>query len=288
MPQDGPGRSAVRDKAQGAAFLPGLGPAVFDLGGEADGALLTAFVITLLELTEVVAIVYALGATAHSLRPGLTGACGGVAVVGAFGIVAGIALTQVPQAYTLAVGAVILWSFGFFLLRSTFRTYVREERKRLGRPSPVAEPDDRGLSPRQLMGVGFSVGAIEALEAVVVLIGISVGGFPWEAVVGAIVAGGVLVALGLALHQNIRKLKVPPLKWATTSLLMTYASFWTLEFLGEEGRIPWPSSVAGLPPDVLLIPIFFAVLLVVRVVIEVRLHIERGRNLGPPSGANPI
>lgn len=248
---------------------------MIELGGAAGGALVTAFVITLLELAEVVAIVYALGATSKSLRPGFLGACGGVALIGALGVFAGIALTHAPETYTLAVGAGMLWGFGFFLLRSTLRTYVRTDRKKRGTDAPFQDPHEGVLTHQQLIGVGFSVGCIEALEAVIVLIAISAGGFPWEAVAGAIAAGVVLVGLGLALHQSIRKIKVPPLKWVTTSLLMTYATFWTWEVLADTGHATLP-SLAGLPDDVLLVPIFFVVLLVVRLVVQARLiHVRK-------------
>lgn len=252
---------------------------MLELSGAAGGALATAVAITLLELTEAVAIVYALGAASHSLRPGLLGSAAGVALVGGIGLVVGVGISHAPLQWTLLVGAVLLWSFGFWLLRSTFGTYLREDRRRRGSSSSTsAHSPEEPMGPRGLFATGFSVGSIEALEAVIVLVGIAAGGFPIEALVGALLAGVLLVVAGALLHERIRRLKVPPVKWATTSLLWTYAIFWTGESLGQWGLLAWPSSVAGLPSDVLLIPIFLGVLVLVRLLIQVRLSLER-----PPS-----
>jgi uncharacterized membrane protein len=256
------------------------------LGGAAGGALITAFVITLVELTEVVAIVYALGASSRTLGPGFRGAVAGVALVGVIGLAAGATIAVTLGTYSILVGSVMLWAFGVFLLRSTLRTYLREDRKSRGIASPKHEDPHGELTDQQLFSLGFSVGGIEALEAVIVLIAISAGGFPAEAIVGAVIAGAVLVLLGSSLHQQIRKIKVPALKWVTTSLLFTYAIFWTGEALGNFGRTVWPTTVLGLPDDVLLIPIYVVVLLIVRAIVGARVHVDRSSAPGRSDG-NP-
>ena len=247
--------------------------------GTAAAALLAAVLITVLELTEVVAIVYALGAGAKNMRPGLAGAVAGVGVVGGIALVVGYGLTQVANrgylTYTLIAGAGVLWFFAFFLLRSTFKTYLKEDRKKRGVAAGGPVHHDEGLGPRALFATAFSVGAIETLEAVVVLIGLVLGGSAWEAVVGAVIGGVILVAAGIALHERIRRMKVPPLKWIATSLLFTFAVFWTVESLGNLGVISWPSTIHGIPSDIVLVPFFIVSFLAVRVAILLRLDRDR-------------
>lgn len=252
---------------------------MLSFSGEAGGALLTALLITILEMTEVVAFVTALGAGARDLRPGFTGALAGVGVVAAFGLAAGLGLVEASSHYgelvTLLIGALLLWGFGLFLLRSTLRTYLREDRRHRNLDVPAAPHPEDALGPKALLATGFSVGTVEALETVVVLLGLVAGGWVGEAIIGALVGGVLLIAAGFVLHERIRRLKVPPLKWVSTSLLFTYALFWSLEALGDLSVLPFPSQVGTLPSDVLLVPIFVLWFLLVRGVVELRLLFDR-------------
>ncbi len=249
----------------------------FLLTGAAWGALLVAFLITVLELTEVVAVVYAIGAGSRSMRPAAVGASGGVVVVGLVALGTGLAITRFPLQYTLIAAALLLWGFGFFLLRSTLRTYLREARKKRGIQSAKhGGLDDPGLSDHALLAGSFSVGAIETVEAVVVLVALTAGGFGLEAVVGFLLGACLLLGVGVVLHEQIRKIKVPPLKWVATSLLFTFAVFWSGESTGLWSRISFP-SVGGvaIPADILLLPLFLLALLLVWVAIGLRLRTDR-------------
>ncbi len=62
---------------------------------------LPAFLITLLELTEVVALVFAVSAGGPGLRHAVYGALSGVALVSAIALVAGAAIERLPPAYLL-------------------------------------------------------------------------------------------------------------------------------------------------------------------------------------------
>ena len=70
-------------------------------------------------------------------------------------------------------------------------------------------------------------------------------------------------------------MKVPPLKWIATSLLFTFAVFWTVESLGNLGVISWPSTIHGIPSDIVLVPFFIVSFLAVRVAILLRLDRDR-------------
>lgn len=224
--------------------------------GSTSGALVVAFLITVLELTEVVAVVYALGAGSRTMTPGTLGAIAGVAVVGGIALGVSVALSAIPPLDTLVVGALLLFGFGAFLFRSTVKTYFREAKKRLGRGDggPAAHQGE-GLAPHALFVGAFSVGAIETVEAAIVLVAISAAGFGWEALTGFILGGVLLVAIGWSLHTRIRQIKVPPLKWVATSLLFTFGVFWTGEALGAVGLFHYP-RLGPLPADIWILPIF--------------------------------
>lgn len=210
-------------------------------------AIAAAFLIVLVEMTEVVALVFALSADAGSARHGSLGAVAGTAVVGVLALGFSAALLRVPHASLLIASAVVLAGFTVFLFRSTLKSYRRARARAAGAPPP---PPPRGL----LFAGGFTVGATEATEAVVVLIALAAGGYGAEALLGAIIAGAVLVALAAVLHERIRRIKVPWLKLGATSLVLAFAVFWSGEALG----IAWPYS------DLFLVPLFLVGLVVVR------------------------
>lgn len=218
--------------------------------------LVPAFLITLLEMTEVVALVFALSAGGPQLRTAIYGALSGVALVGGIALVAGAAVERLPPSYLLGPSAIVLFGFGVFLFRSTLRSYRRARAAKSGtggfpEPHPVVQ-----------FGAGFSVGTVEATEAVIVLLALAAPGYGVAALVGALVAGGILVLLAWALHGQIRKIKVPVLKAGATALLFTFSIFWA----GEALRVPWPGA------DLFLLPLFVAAVLIVRAAISLADH----------------
>lgn len=220
---------------------------------------MAAFLITVLEMTEVVALVFALGADQRSLRSGAMGAAAGTAVVGGLALGFGAVIVAFPRSDLLWVSAVVLGAFGVFLFRSTLRSYRRAQR-------PGSAP---ALHPTLQFAGGFSVGAVESIEAVIVLLAIAAAGFGLSALVGAGVGGVLLIAAAAVLHDRIRRLKVPPLKLVATSLLFAFAVFW----VGEAAGLPWPYA------DLSLVPLFLIALGLVRTAVWV---------LAPPRAAVPI
>ena len=229
-------------------------------------ALLVAFLITLLEMTEVVALVFALSADHHTVAHGASGAVSGTAVVACIALGFGALILAFPHDDLLWASAIVLLGFGVFLFRSTLRTY---RRTRLG-PSPAPVGHSRERSAVQFAG-GFSVGAVEATEAVVVLLAIAAAGYGFSAIVGAVSAGLVLVVATALVHERIRRIKVPLLKLGATSLLFTFAVFWTGEALG----VAWPGS------DLILVPLFVLALAAMRGSVE--LGLRRTRPAPPPA-----
>ena len=229
-------------------------------------ALIVAFLITVLELTEVVALVFALSAEHVSVRHGALGATSGTAVVAVIALGFGAVLIAFPRPYLLWASSIVLAAFGVFLFRSTLKTYRRREAQRThpDAPAPAAH------AALQFAG-GFSVGAIESTEAVIVLLALAAGGYAFSALVGALAGGAILVVAALLVHERIRKIKLPWLKLGATALLFSFALFWG----GEAARVPWPGA------DLILLPFFVAGVLLVRGAIEVALR--RSRSAARPA-----
>ncbi len=212
-------------------------------------AVLVAFVITLLEMTEVVVLVFALSADHSTVAHGALGALGGVTAVALLALAFGAVVLAFPHDDLLWASAVLLVGFGVFLFRGTLHSY---QRSRTGRPSSPAADSPRGTA-LQFAG-GFSVGAVEATEVVVVLIALAAAGYGLSALVGAVVAGTALAIATLFVHEQIRRITVPLLRLGATSMLFTFAVFWA----GEAAGVRWPGD------DFFLVPLFLAALVLVR------------------------
>ena len=212
-----------------------------------------AFLIVLLEMTEVVALVFALGAGTPGLRTAIYGALSGTALVAVVALAAGAALDRLPSAYLLGPSAIVLAAFGVFLFRSTLRSYRRAwaASQGGGGPAPATHPVVQ-------FGGGFSVGAVETTEAVIVLLALAAPGYGFTALVAAVVAGALLVGLAWLLHGQIRRIKVPALKAAATALLFTFSVFWA----GEALKFSWPGG------DLVLLPIFLGAAVLVRAAVQ--------------------
>jgi Ca2+/H+ antiporter, TMEM165/GDT1 family len=232
------------------------------LGGVAIGSVVVAFVITIVELTEVVALVFALSADADTVRHGALGATAGVTVVALVALGAGAAVLRAPHLALLWASAVVLAAFGVFLFRSTLKTYRRSH-------GLLPTPPPRSAAALQFAG-GFTVGAVEATEVVVVLLALTAGGQGAAAILGSVAGGVLLVAAAFAVHERMRRIKTAWLKLGATSMVFAFAAFWT----GEALNFPWPGQ------DLFLVPLFVAALVLVRGAIAVGL-----RPRAPPSGA---
>jgi uncharacterized membrane protein len=221
-------------------------------------AILVAFVITVVEMTEVVALVFALSADHISVRPGVYGAVAGTAVVAAVALALGAALTALPENVLLWASAIVLAAFGVFLFRSTLRAYRRQH--------APSGPAPRPPVPAHLFAAGFTVGAVEAIETVIVLLALAAAGHGAAALVGALFGGAALVVAAAWVHERIRRIKVPLLKLGATSMLFAFAVFWG----GEAAGLPWPGR------DLVLLPLFLIAVVVIRGLVRL------GENLGLP------
>jgi len=214
------------------------------------GPLILAFVITVTELTEVVAIVFAVSTEADRVRTGVLGAIAGTGVVAVVALASGAALEAIPHGDFLGAAAVVLAAFGVFMFRSTLKSY-RKFRDPVKAKAPAARHTLHFAS-------GFSVGAVEATEAVIVLLALAAGGYGPSALVGAVAGGAILVVAALIVHERIRRIKVPTLKLGGTAMLFSFAAFWG----GEAAGVGFPGT--GSEVDLILIPFFVVAVLAVR------------------------
>ncbi|MDG6920496.1 MAG: hypothetical protein JRN59_03110 [Nitrososphaerota archaeon] len=204
------------------------------------GILLAALGITALELAEAAAVGLALFAESRSALA-FAYVAAGCAVVFVPAFLAAGAISLLPGTYVRLVGGVLLLYFGLRLTRSARRSVVRSRTTGF-----KPETFEKGL-----MYTGFSVGAVEAFEASIVLVGL----LPQDFISAGtgFAAGVVLVVIAtFALRSQVRKVKQASMKVAVSALLLTFSAFWFAEVL--------------LPlNDVLLVPIFLAFAFVVYV-----------------------
>ena len=185
----------------------------------------------MLELAEASAVALALFAESGKALAFAYVAAGTVAVFAPTFLVAGL-ISLLPLLYVRLVGGVLLLYFGLRLAKSARRSVVRS--RTAGFP---AEEFEKGL-----MYTGFSVGAVEAFEASIVLVGLLPENLA-SASIGFGVGIAVVVAATYVLRSQVRKVKQANMKVVVSGLLLTFSSFW----FGE---------TAFRLNDLLLVPLF--------------------------------
>jgi len=192
---------------------------------------LAAMGITTLELVETAAVVLALHA--HSGKNAVYFyAALGTAVVFAPMFVLGALIDLLPEAIIRLTAGVLLLYFAQRLARSARRTVLNARKG-----NHVHEQFHRGT-----MATAFSVGAIEAFEAAIVLVGLLPNGF--QPTVLGMASGIAVVAVSTyLLREQVRKVKQADMKIVVSALLFSFATFWF-------GEVLEPLD------DLLLIPLF--------------------------------
>jgi|tagenome__1003787_1003787.scaffolds.fasta_scaffold20514946_3 uncharacterized membrane protein len=204
-----------------------------------------------LELLEALAIVLAVGAT-RRWRDALVGA--GAAAVGLtlLAIVLGpLLLSRVPLEPLRVVIGVFLLLFGLEWLRkgvlrlaglrsrsSSFQEYVeeREELEAVALPPP-GQADWAGRA------IAFKGVLLEGIEVILIVtaLGARPGGLA-PALVGGVLALGIVLAVGAVLHEPLRRLPETHLKYVVGVVLTAFGVFFTAEGLG----VSWPGDDAAL------------------------------------------
>lgn len=201
--------------------------------------LITAFLASAVEATEMVTIVLGVGAT-RGWRATLAGVGAGFAVLAVVVAVLGVALSAIPIApLRLVVGALLL-VFGLQWFRKGVMRVAAH-----GLAGFKLRPEDE---PPEWTGVGFDWVAfvlafkgvvLEGLEVAFIVVSFGANSNQF----GAAVVGGVgaMVAIGvtgLLLQRIVRRIPRSLLQLVVGILLTTFGSFWALEGLGVE----WPGG----------------------------------------------
>jgi uncharacterized membrane protein len=203
--------------------------------------LVAALGITTLELVEAAAVALALyGQTKQRAAFGCVAL--GVLVVLLPALLLGRAIALLPTIMIKLVGGALLLYFGLRLTKSARRSVLRARRGELG---GGAEPMERGL-----FYTGFSVGAIEAFEASIVLVGLLPNNYS-STLIGLAAGAVIVIVATYLLRMQVRKVKQANMKVVVSALLLSFSTLWF-------GEIFFPSVT-----DLILIPVFLAFAFVV-------------------------
>jgi uncharacterized membrane protein len=210
--------------------------------------ILAALGITTLELVEAAAVAIAL--YGDSRKHSVFGYVAlGTIVVLVPALLLGQAISLLPLYLVQVVGGGLLLYFGVRLVRSARRTVLRDRKG----PVDVTNASTSVRKEEIEKGIhytAFSVGAIEAFEAAIVLVGLIPHSFS-STVIGLI--GGVVVVIlsTYLLRSQVRRIKQANMKVVVCALLLSFATFWFSE------------TVYPRLSDLIIVPLFVAFALIV-------------------------
>jgi uncharacterized membrane protein len=205
-----------------------------------------AFVGSLIELVEVLAVVLVVGRVA-GWRNALVGAGSAVGLVAVAALAVGSGLALIPARPLELLAGVILLGFGQAWARSVTRNYGGvlessdddEERIR----EQLAREGGRGGWDAVALATAFKSSLVESFEIAIVVIGLGTAGGKWfEAIGGAVVATVVLICSAFLLRASLERVPVKPAKFIAATLLMGFGTYWVGEGIG----FGWPGGMASL------------------------------------------
>ena len=206
---------------------------------------LGAFVGSLIELVEVLAVVLVVGRVA-GWRNALVGAGSAVGLVVIAALVVGRGLALVPARPLELLAGVILLVFGQAWARSATRYYggaleSHDDEERI--QEQLARGGERGGWDAVAVATAFKSSLLESFEIAIVVIGLGTAGGNWfESIGGALVATAALVCFAFWLRASLEKVPVKPAKFIAATLLMGFGTYWVGEGLGFE----WPGGMLSL------------------------------------------
>jgi uncharacterized membrane protein len=187
--------------------------------------------ITTLEMVEASAVGLAL--YGESRRPAAFLYVGlGVLVVFAPMFVIGAAFSNLPILDVKLIGGVLLLYFGQRLIKSARRSVLNARRNKV-----ASDHFEKGV-----MSTGFSVGAIEAFEAAIVLVGLLP--YNYQSTVSGMGLGIVVVVVATyALKSQVRRVKQANMKVVVSAILLSFPTLWFVsELLLYSGLLFVPLS----------------------------------------------
>ncbi|MCL5788248.1 MAG: hypothetical protein M1357_00315 [Candidatus Marsarchaeota archaeon] len=210
---------------------------VFDLG-----IFLAAAGITMLELAEASAVGLTLYAEQKDSKAFLFVSLGVLVVLIPTALVGNL-IALLPITLVRVLAATLLLYFGIRLTRSARRAVLRSRQGSKFQASH--QENDKGL-----MSTGFSVGAIEAFEAAIVLVALLPNNYT-STIYGLLTGIAVVIIATYSLRTQVRKVKQASMKVVVAALLLSFSLFWY-------------SEVAVNISDLALIPLFIVFFFIVR------------------------
>jgi uncharacterized membrane protein len=238
---------------------------------------LGAFVGSLIELVEVLAVVLVVGRVA-GWRNALVGAGSAVGLVAIAALAAGSGLALIPARPLELLAGVILLAFGQAWARSVTRYYGGvgeapdddDERIR----ERLARDGGRGGWDTVALATAFKSSLVESFEIAIVVIGLGTAGGKWfEAIGGALVATVVLICSAFWLRASLERVPVKPAKFLAATLLMGFGTYWVGEGLG----LGWPGGIVSL----IWLPLLWGLLMFGGAVFLRSRRSEAAETLGP-------
>jgi uncharacterized membrane protein len=229
---------------------------------------LASFAASLVECTEALTIVLAVGVT-RGWRSALTGTLCGTVVLALMIVACGPLLAQqlIPISILQLIIGVLLLLFGLrwlrkAILRSAHVIPLHDETMayqkqivQMGSPNKIAAFDVMAFS------ASFKVVFIEGIEVVFIVIAMSTTQASLiSAVTGAVAALLLVTLLGLVVHRPLTKIPENSLKFGVAVILSAFGLFW----IGEGSGHPWPGGDLAIPA--LIVTTLIISLLMVRLI----------------------
>jgi len=211
-----------------------------------------AFVASAVEFVEATTIVLAVGVT-RGWRAPLFGTLAATATLAVIIGTLGVAIvTVVPEHLLKGVVGALLLLFGLRWLRKAilrFSGIVAIHDEELIYQRELAELRAQGLRRNEFDWIGFLVAykavLLEGTEVafIVIAFGAAGGAALTSAVAGAIVAGIIVIAIGVALQKPLTLVPENWLKFGVGAMLCSFGVFWFAEALG----MTWPGDALSIP-----------------------------------------
>ena len=246
-----------------------------DLGLALATAALPSFAASSVEFVEALTIILAVGVT-RGWRAPLIGTLAAVATLAVIIATLGVAIvTLVPEhALKVFVGALLLL-FGLRWLRKAILRFagvvaIHDEELIYQREMAELRAQGRSRSGFDKIGaiVAYKAVLLEGTEVAFIVIAFGAGGPSAlnAAILGAILAGIFVIALGIALKAPLTMVPENWLKFGVGAILSTFGVFWFSEGLGAH----WPGDALSILPILaaFLVASFIAIRLLGRLLPE--------------------
>ncbi len=209
-----------------------------------------SFIASSVEFVEALTIVLAVGTTRGWRAPLVGAAFAALTLVVIVGVIGVALVTVVPRHVLQLVVGILLLLFGLRWLRKAILRYA----------GIVALHDEDLIYQREVAALraqgllSYKAVLLEGLEVAFIVIAFGAAGADAmsAAIWGALAAGVIVIALGIALKQPLTQVPENTMKFGVGAILSAFGVFWFTEGLG----FAWPGDALSL---VVLLAIFLTV-----------------------------